>query len=96
MTPYPPNLFLKDLVVESGFKFALATRGCCNIHGSLTTTENDKVFLGCDRCAVKRGVGYVGLHNLEILSIDELSQLAKLGLSDAWHFLPGQFYPLKQ
>jgi hypothetical protein len=38
----------------------------------LSTTENYEVLLGCDSCAVERGIGYVGFHDFEIFGINKL------------------------
>lgn len=66
------NLLLKDLVVETGFELSLTGRGGCDIHGGLTTTENDVVLDGSDGCAVERGICDVGLEDLEVIGGDEL------------------------
>ncbi len=66
------NLVLEDLVVETGLELTLAGRGTGDIHGGLTTTEDDEVLLGCDCSAVEGGVGGVGLDDLEVTGTDEL------------------------
>lgn len=79
MATHASNLLLKDLVVESCLEFTLS-RGCgCDIHGSLTTTENNKVFFGRDCGAVQGGVCGVGLENLEVAGGDELGGLILAG-----------------
>lgn len=60
------NLVLEDLVVEAGLELALASGGGGDIHGSLTTTEDDKVLLGGNDGAVEGGVARVGLEDLEV------------------------------
>lgn len=66
------DLVLEDLVVEAGFEFTLAGRGSGDVHGCLTTSEDNKVFLGGDGGAVEGGVGGVGLEDFEVLGRDEL------------------------
>jgi hypothetical protein len=72
MTSDSADFLFKDLVVESGFEFSLASGGCRDVHGCLSTTENYEVLFGCDSRAVKRGIGYVGFHDFEIFGVDEL------------------------
>lgn len=66
------NLLLKDLVVEAGLEFALSRRGGCDIHGGLTTAEDDVLLLGGDGGAVEGCVGDVRLEDFELLGCDEL------------------------
>jgi hypothetical protein len=49
----------KDLVVEACFKLSLSCRCSSNVHGSLSSTEDDIVFYGCDGGAVQWGIGDV-------------------------------------
>ena len=58
VAPYTANLILKDLVVETGLKLALARRRCSDIHGRLATTQNHVVLLGGDGSRVERRVGH--------------------------------------
>ena len=78
VTAHATNLALEDLVVETGLEFTLAGRGGGDIHGGLTATEDNVVLLASDGSAVKRGVGGVGLENLEVLGCDELWELGRL------------------
>jgi len=68
------NLVLEDLVVESSLEFTLASGGRGDVHGGLTTTENDEVLLPGHAGAVEGGITGVGLEDLEILSGDELAK----------------------
>lgn len=72
MASHTADLVLKDLVVETSLKLTLSGRGSGDIHGGLTTSEDDKVLLGGDGGTVDGGIGGVGLENLEVLSSDEL------------------------
>lgn len=72
VTAHTTNFALEDLVVETRLEFTLTRGGGGDIHGGLTTTENDEVLLASDGSAVKRGVGGVGLEDLQVLSCDEL------------------------
>ena len=83
VTAHATNLALEDLVVETGLEFTLARRGGGDIHGGLTTSEDDVVLLASDGSAVKRGVGGVGLKDLEVLGCDELRKEPRL----AWNCL---------
>lgn len=75
MTTHTTNLLFKDLVVESRLEFTLSRSGSCDIHGGLTTTEDDKVLLGRNGSAVERGIGGIGLEYLEVAGGDELGGL---------------------
>lgn len=66
------NLLLEDLVVETGFELSLAGRGGGDVHGCLTTAEDDVVLDGSDGCAVEGSVCDVGLEDFEIVCGDEL------------------------
>lgn len=66
------DLLLEDLVVETGLELTLTGRGPGDIHGSLTTTENDEILLRRDGGAVQGGISDVSLENLEVLGGDEL------------------------
>lgn len=76
------DLLLKDLVVETRLELSLACRGGGDVHGGLSSSEDDKVLLWCDGCRVEWGIGDVGLHDLEVGGIDNLGG-AVLGGSDA-------------
>lgn len=79
VTTHTTDLLLKDLVVESRLEFTLSRRSGGDIHGGLTTTEDDKVFLGCDSSTVQRGVCRVGLEHLEVAGRDEFGGLVLAG-----------------
>lgn len=66
------NLLLEDFVVEAGLELSLAGRGPGNVHGCLTTAEDDEILLRSDSGAVHRGISDVGLEDLEVLGGDEL------------------------
>lgn len=68
------NLLLEDFVVEASLELSLTGRGGCDIHGCLTTTENDVVLDRGDCSRVERGIGDVGLEDLEIVGGDELGR----------------------
>lgn len=75
MTTYTTNLLGEDLVVETRFELTLAGRGGCDVHGGLSSSEDDVVFYGGDGGAVEGCVGDVGLEDVEGLDIDELGGL---------------------
>lgn len=60
------NLVLEDLVVKAGLEFTLAGGGCSDIHGGLTTSQNNVILFGCDGGAVQWGIGDVGFHDSEV------------------------------
>lgn len=66
------NLVFENLVVESSLESTLAVRGGGDFHGGLTTSQNNKVFLGANCGAVERGVCRVCLEGGEVASRDEL------------------------
>jgi hypothetical protein len=72
---YATDFLSEDLVVEARFEFTLAGRGCCDVHGGLSSTEDDVVFYGGDGGAVEGCVGDVGLEDVEGLDVDELCGL---------------------
>ena len=72
MTSDTTNLLLEHFVVETSFELSLTSRGGGDIHGCLTTAEDDVVFDGGDGGAVERGVCDVGLEDLEVVGGDEL------------------------
>ena len=73
------DFVLKDLVVESGLELTLTGRGGGDIHGGLTTSEDDKVLLGGDGGAVEGGITDVGLEDGEVARGDELGRLVLAG-----------------
>lgn len=66
------NLVLEDAVVEASLELTLTGRGAGDIHGGLTTTEDDKVLLGGDGSAVEGCVARVVFQDGEVLGGDEL------------------------
>lgn len=62
------DLVLEDLVIESSFKFALASGRGCHVGGSLATSEDDKVLLWGDGGGVERRIGNIGLQDAEVAS----------------------------
>lgn len=74
MATHTTNLLFENLVVETGLKLALASRRGCNIHGSLTTTEDHVVLDRRDGRAVERCVGNIGVQNLEIIRGNKLKR----------------------
>lgn len=66
------NLLFEDLVVETGFELSLTGAGCGDIHGGLTTSDDNVVLDGCDGGRVEGGIGDVCLHDLECLGVHEL------------------------
>ena len=79
MAPHAADLVLEDLVVEAGLELALASAGGSDVHGGLATAEDDVVLLGGDAGAVERGVGGVGLKELEITGGHEAGGLVLRG-----------------
>lgn len=75
VTTHTADLLLKDLVVEPRLELTLTGGGGSDVHSGLTTTEDDEVLLGGDGGAVERGVGGVGLEQLEVAGGDELRGL---------------------
>lgn len=70
------NLLHEDLVVEAGFEFTLACGGGGDVHGGLSSTEDNVVFYGGDGGAVEGCVGDVRFENIELFDIDKLEELA--------------------
>lgn len=81
VTTNTANLVFEDLVVKSSLELTLAGSGCGNIHGSLTTSEDNEILLGRNAGTVQWCVGGVRLQNLEVSNGDEVSGLV-LGGSD--------------
>lgn len=75
VTSYSANLIFEDFVVKSGLKFALTSRGGCHIHGSLTTSQDDKVFAWCDSSRVEWSIGDECLQNFEVAGGKDSSSL---------------------
>jgi hypothetical protein len=76
VTPHTANLLLEDFVIKPCLELSLSCAGRCDVHGSLTTTENNVVLDGRDCGAVERGIGGVGLENLEAVCSPYLKLLA--------------------
>lgn len=64
-------------MVESGFEFTLAGGGGGDIHGGLTTTQNDEVLLGCHASSVERSVGDIGFEDGEVAGGQELHVISR-------------------
>lgn len=75
------NLVLEDLVVETGFEFTLSSGSTGDIHGGLTTAQDNKVLLGGDGGAVQGSIGDVVLQHGEIAGSNELCQLVSILLT---------------
>lgn len=76
MASHTANLVFEHLVVETGLELTLTGRGSGNIHGGLTTTEDDEVLLGGNGGAIEGCVGYVGLKDLEVAGRNELDEVS--------------------
>ena len=76
------DLLLEDLVVETRLELSLACRGGGDVHGGLSSSEDDKVLLWCDGGGVEWGIGDEGLHDLKVGGINDLGG-AVLGGGDA-------------
>jgi hypothetical protein len=72
MTAHTTNFLHEDLVVEARLKLSLAGRCGSDVHGGLSTAEDNVVLDGCDGSAVEGCVGDVGLEDVELFDIDEL------------------------
>lgn len=72
VTTHTADFILKDLVVETGFEFTLASGCRGDIHGGLATAQHHVVFLGGDDGAVEGGVGNVGFEDGEVTGGNEL------------------------
>ena len=68
---------LENLVVESSFKFPLSCRRSRDIHGGLSTSQDDKVFLGGEGGSVEGCVGDVGLQYWKITGWNELQKVSR-------------------
>jgi hypothetical protein len=66
------NLVFEDLVVEARLELTLTGRGGCDIHGGLTTTEDNVVLLSGNGSRVEGGIGDVGLKDGEVAGRNEL------------------------
>jgi hypothetical protein len=75
VTSHTADLVLENLVVETGLELTLTGGGSCDIHGCLTTTEDDKILLGGDGGTVEGCIGNVSLEDLEVTGRDELGGL---------------------
>lgn len=76
VTSHTADLVLEDLVVETGLELTLSGRGSGDVHGGLTTTEDDEVLLGGDSSAVQGSIGDVCLENLEVAGRDKLGEVS--------------------
>ncbi|KAI3488103.1 hypothetical protein L1887_47882 [Cichorium endivia] len=72
-------LLLKHLVPEARLEAALARRGGGDVHGVLTTADDDKRLGRVDGGRVQGRLGGVGLDDLERLGVDELGGLVPGG-----------------
>lgn len=68
------NLVFEDLVVEAGLELTLTGRGGCDIHGGLTTTQDNVVLLSGNGSRVEGGIGDVGLEDGEVACRNELER----------------------
>ena len=75
VTTYTADFLGEDLVVETGFEFTLSGGGGCDIHGGLSSSEDDVLFYGGDGGAVEGCVGDVGLQDVEGLDVEKLGGL---------------------
>lgn len=73
------NLLFENLVVESRLKLSLSGGSGRDVHGGLSTTQNDKLLLWRDSSAVEGGVCVVCLENLEVAGRDQLGGLVFAG-----------------
>jgi hypothetical protein len=76
VTTHTTNFLHKDLVVEARFEFSLAGGCGGDVHGSLSSTEDNVVFYGGDGSAVEGCVGDIGFQDIQILSIDKLDNIS--------------------
>ena len=80
VTTHTANLLLEDLVVEAGLELTLAGRGGGDVHGGLTTTEDNVVLrVGGDGGGVEGCVGDVGLEDLHRVGVVQLGGLVFAG-----------------
>lgn len=75
MTTDTANLLLKNLVVEPRLELSLPGRSGRDVHGGLSTTQNNKLLLRRNSSAVEGCVGVVCLENLEVAGRDQLGGL---------------------
>lgn len=66
------DFVLEDLVVEAGFEFTLSGGGGGDVHGGLTTAENDEVFARGDGGGVEGGICDVGFEELQVSCRNDL------------------------
>lgn len=69
------NLLFENLVVEPRLKLSLPGGCSCDVHGGLSTTQNDKLLLWRNSSTVEGGVCVICLENLEVAGRDELGGL---------------------
>lgn len=72
MTSNTTNLILKDFVIEPSLEFTLSLRGSSDISGLLTTSEDNKVFLGSESGGVEGSVGDESFENFKVVYIHNL------------------------
>lgn len=72
MASYTANFLLEDLVVEPALKLASAGGGSGDIHGVLTTTEDDEFLIfGRDDGRVERSIGGIHLELFEGVGVKD-------------------------
>jgi hypothetical protein len=64
VTTYTANLLHEDLMIEAGFELSLAGGCGGDVHGSLSSTEDNVVFYWGDGSAVEGCVGDVGFQDI--------------------------------
>lgn len=79
MTAHPPNLVLEDLVVEPRLKLALACTRSRDVHGCLSTAQNDEIFLRGYGCGVEGCISGVGFEDFEVAGADDFGGLVLAG-----------------
>ena len=84
MAPDTANLLLENLVVEPRLEFTLSCACGGNIHGRLSTAEDNVVLDGCDRGTVEGGIGRICLKNLEAICGDDLGGALAQGRRTVW------------
>jgi len=75
VAPHTANLLAEDLVVEPGFELSLSCAGGRDVHGGLTTSEDNIVLDGSDGSAIQRRIGDVGLEDFQTVGGKDLCGL---------------------
>lgn len=75
VAPDTTDLVLEDLVVETSLEFTLAGGSCCDIHRSLTTSQDHIVLLGSEGSRVNGGVGDISFEDSKITAGHELVKI---------------------